>query len=196
MKQLSDVGLGHEGIGITANHRVCEHARQLTKKWTIRKYSDPRLRPFAKIGMTELAAFAFGIEPDEVEVFEGNVMLNEGINELWTILCSAGGTKFDNANARLGVGDSATGEDATHTGLQAASNKAWKAMNGGYPTYGTSQKAVWQSDFGESEGNFAWNEFTVVNAADDTGDNLNRKVVGKGTKSGGTWTLTLEITLS
>ena len=70
-------------------------------------------------------------------------------------------------------------------------------MDGGFPTFGTSQLAVWRATFGGSEANFAWEEFTVANGSSDTATNLNRKIVSKGTKqSGDTWELTLQITLS
>jgi hypothetical protein len=134
--------------------------------------------------------------PYNISEVKQNLLLNEGINELWTILCSSGGTKFDNTNANLGVGDSATAAQATDTGLLGTS-KLYKSMDGGYPTYGTAQKATWRSTFQSGEANFAWNEFTVCNTALDTGDNLNRKVQSEGTKTAGqVWELTLEITLS
>ncbi|MBA7557669.1 hypothetical protein ES705_50438 [subsurface metagenome] len=135
--------------------------------------------------------------PYEVKTFKGNCLLNEGINELWTILCSAGGTKWDSANAYLGVGDSSSDEDAAQTGLQAVTNKLYKVMEDGFPTYGTNQKASWKAIFGSADANWAWNEFTVSNSDSDAGKNLNRKVSSQGTKqSGQTWELTLEITLS
>ena len=37
------------------------------------------------------------------QMFHGNCLLNEGINEVFTLICSASGTKFDNANAQTGV---------------------------------------------------------------------------------------------
>jgi hypothetical protein len=152
-------------------------------EWTIAKYRND-------------ADYKAG-KPYKIVRFDGNVLLNEGINELWTILCSSGGTKFDNTNAYLGVGDSSTAEDASQTGLQAATNKLYKGMEASYPTYGTSQKATWKSSFGSAEANFAWNEFTVANGSSDAAKNLNRKVSAQGTKtSGQTWELTLEITLS
>jgi hypothetical protein len=158
-----------------------------------------KIRETAKWRITKFASdedLAAGRPYEEVE-FDGNLLLNEGINEAWTHLCSAGGTKFDNANAYLGVGDSATGEVATQTGLQAATNKLYKAMMTSFPTYGASQQAVWKSSFGPTEANFAWNEFTVANGNSDAAKNLNRKVSAQGTKtSGQTWELTLTITLS
>ncbi len=136
-------------------------------------------------------------KPYAIEKFEENLLLNEGINELWSLVCGTGGVKFDNTNAYLGVGDSNAAENATQTGLQAATNKLYKAMDASYPTYGTNQKATWKSTFGSSDANWAWNEFTVANGNSDASDNLNRKISAQGTKtSGQTWELTLEITLS
>lgn len=133
--------------------------------------------------------------PYQVIRREGNLLLNEGINELWTILCSAGGTKFDNSNAYIGVGDSSTAAQATDTGLLGA-NKTYKAMDGGYPTYGSDQKATWRATFGAAEGNHAWEEWTVANGGSDAASNLNRKVEALGTKSTGSWQFTVEISLS
>lgn len=135
--------------------------------------------------------------PYEVKTFKGNLLLNEGINELWTILCSAGGTKWDSSNAYLGVGDSSAAADAGQIGLQASTNKLYKAMDATYPTYGSNQKATWKATFGSGDANFDWNEFTVSNSNSDAGKNLNRKVSSQGTKqSGQTWELTLQITFS
>jgi hypothetical protein len=126
-----------------------------------------------------------------------NVALNEGLGELIDIICGLGlPTKWDNTNARLGVGDSNTAPEATQTGLQASTNKAYKAMDATWPQR-TNQTAEWRATFGGSEANFAWEEYTVVNAADDTGKNLNRKTASKGTKAANeTWTLSLQITFS
>ena len=120
--------------------------------------------------------------------------LNEGINELWTLACSASGTKYDSTNARVGVGNGTTPADASQGGLQGAST-AFAAMDGGYPTYGTSQQAVFQGTFGDAAANFAWEEFTVDNGA-TANKNLLRKVQNKGTKNGGTWVLRITATIS
>jgi hypothetical protein len=131
-----------------------------------------------------------------ISEFDGNCLLNEGIAEMHLLMFSTGGTAWSNANAYLGVGDSATAEAASQTGLQASTNKLWKAMEATYPTY-ASQVTTWRSVFGSSDANFAWNEFTVVNASTDTGDNLLRKVSAQGTKaSGQVWTLDLAVTWS
>jgi len=135
-----------------------------------------------------------GEKPYEILGFQGNMALNEGINALWTLVCGGSETPFNNANARIGVGDGTATEDPTQTGLQGV-NKYFKGMDSGYPTFGTAQKATWRSTFGPDEANFEWNEITVVNGPDDTAKNLNRKVQAMGTKASGTvWIATLEIT--
>lgn len=154
------------------------------------------------IGRWFLKKFASQEAFENGEAFEDkfigeNLLLNEGINELWTLAAGTGATKFDASNAYLGVGDDNTAAAAAQTGLQAVTNKAYVAMDGSYPTYGTSQKATWRSTFDGSTANFAWNEFTVANGNSDAAKNLNRLVSAQGTKtSGQVWQLTLEITLS
>jgi uncharacterized cupin superfamily protein len=94
------------------------------------------------------------------------------------------------------VGDSNAQETASQTGLQASTNKTFKAMDTSYPQR-SNQTAEWRATFGASDANYAWEEYTVVNAADDSGKNLNRKTSSKGTKAQGeSWTLSLQITFS
>jgi hypothetical protein len=167
--------------------------------WRISKFRDPdgtvasMLQQGAKI---EDAARQFPEAFLGEEHFEGNIALNEGLQALIDDICGlATITKWDSTNARLGVGDSNAAEDATQTGLQGM-NKTFKAMDTGYPVR-TNQTVEWRGTFGPAEANYHWYEFTVVNAPDDTGKNLNRKVADKGTKSSGeSWTLSLQITFS
>jgi len=149
--------------------------------WIIRKYADDE-------------AFKKGEAFDESTI-EGNLMLNEGIDELWDILIGAGGTTlFDTTNSQLGVGDGTTAEAATQTDLVGV-NTLYKGMETGYPQR-SAETVTWRSVFTGTEANFAWNEFTVRNGATAL-KNLNRKVSAQGTKtSGQTWTLDLQITLS
>lgn len=137
----------------------------------------------------------YGIKPYEVKEGKGNLLLNEGINELFTLICGTGSTKWDNSNARLGVGNSNTAASASQTALQGGSTEL-KAMDGGYPTYGSDQKAVFRSTFGSGEGNFAWEEWSLDNGASAL-KSLNRKVTDLGTKvSSTTWVFTVEVSLS
>jgi len=151
-------------------------------KWIIRKFANDK-------------AYKHN-EPYAVEEFEGNVFLNEGINAIWNLVCGGGATDFGNANAYLGVGDGTTAEDATQTGLL-GTNVTYKAVDAGYPTYGSGQKATWKATFTGTEANHSWQEFTVANGSDNSAINLNRKVSDQGTKvSGQIWELTLELSLS
>ena len=137
----------------------------------------------------------YGIKPYEVIEGKGNLLLNEGINELFTILCGVSGTKYDNTNARIGVGNSNSAANATQTALQGGST-AFVGMDASYPTFGTAQKAVFRATFDGSTGNFAWEEWTIDNGAAAV-KNLNRKVTNLGTKaSGTTWIFTVEVSLS
>lgn len=150
--------------------------------WTITKFADD-------------AAFERGEHFEKVEI-PGNLLLNEGITRLLNLLIGGGGTAFNNANSYLGVGDSNTASNATQTGLQAATNKLYKAMEATYPQI-TNQSVAFRSVFTSAEANFAWEEFTVANGNSDASENLNRKVSSQGTKaSGQTWQLDLTITFS
>jgi hypothetical protein len=152
------------------------------KVWTIRKYKNDE---DYKAG-----------RPFEVSKFFDNLLLNEGITALQNLLTGAAETAFNNANSYLGVGDDNTAENATQTGLLAATNKLYKAMEATYPQI-SAQTTTWRSVFGSSDANWAWNEFTVANGNSDAADNLNRKVSAQGTKAAGqTWTLDLQITWS
>jgi hypothetical protein len=184
-----ELGLGADLASALALAQVADHGVMIRRHWRIEKYLGD---------FKEAKDIPKDLKPYEVlDLGEENLLLNEGINELWTLACGTGGTKFDNTNAYIGVGDSNTAADASQTGLQAATNKLYKAMDGGYPTYGTSQKATWRSTFGSDDANFTWNEITVANGGSDSAKNLNRKVQSMGTKaSGTTWVATLEITLS
>ena len=132
-------------------------------------------------------------KPCEVTDGEGNLLLNSGIDEMWDLVVGDSANHFNNATAQIGVGDSTTAASASQTDLQAATNKTYKAMESGYPT-STSQKATFKASFGDSEANYAWNEWVIKQSA--SGKCLNRKVESLGTKTSGTWTLEVNITLS
>ncbi|KKL50203.1 hypothetical protein LCGC14_2307820, partial [marine sediment metagenome] len=135
-----------------------------------------------------------GRRPDEVLERVGNLLLNEGIAELWDIIAAAGGTTlYDNTNADLGVGNSTTAAAATQTDLQGAS-KAFKGMEATYPLR-SSETLDFKAQYTSGEANFAWEEVSARNG-NTRNKNLNRLVTALGTKSGGTWTLTLSVTLS
>jgi len=131
--------------------------------------------------------------PYEVLEGEGNCLLNSGIDEMWDLIVGDSANHFNNAGSQIGVGDSNTAASPTQTDLQATTNKTYKGMDSGYPA-STSQKATFKASFGSGDANYAWNEWVVKQST--SGKCLNRKVESLGTKSGGTWTLEVNITLS
>ena len=164
--------------------------KQDTARWRCRfllsKYRED-------VGQYKDSEFQQLFKPYEVVYGEGNCLLNSGIDEMWDLICGDSANHFNNAGAQIGVGDSNTAANATQTDLQAATNKTYKGMDSGYPT-STAQKATFKASFGASEANYAWNEWVVKQAT--SGKCLNRKVESLGTKTGGTWTLEVYITLS
>jgi hypothetical protein len=162
-------------------------------RYTIRRYPDAAA--FAAGAPAPVVDGAGNLLPAE-SIFEGNLLLNEGIQAMLDLLIGAGSpTAYNNANAQIGVGDSNTAEAAAQVDLQASTNKTWKAMEATYPSR-SNQTVTFRSVFASADANYAWNEFSVRNGA--TADkNLNRKVSAQGTKaSGQTWTVDVAITVS
>lgn len=103
-------------------------------------------------------------------------------------------TPFNNANARLGVGDSTAAFSSGQSDLQ-GTNTLRKGMDATFPQRSGAQLAF-KATFGGPDANFAWNEWAVFNAASG-GQMLNRKVESLGTKAAGaTWVFTGTITPS
>ena len=123
-------------------------------------------------------------------------LTNTGRDLIAKMIVGAGvsGDWFDNTNAHIGVGDSNTAFAASQTNLQAETNKFRKSMESGFPD--RADNAIdFKASFGTDEANFAWLEWGVFNHA-SAGVMLNRKVENLGTKSGGTWVLTVTLTVN
>jgi len=170
-------------------------------KWrcrtTVRKFEGDVDEYIARFGEEEgLRRFYAEHTPTEEIVEEGNVLLRVGIEAIWKLVSGQSATAYSNANARLGVGNDNTAAQDTDTDLLGSST-AWKGMEAGYPVVGalSEKKITFRSIFGSSEGNFAWLEWAVDNGA-TAHKLLNRKVENLGTKSSGSWQLTVEISLS
>ena len=170
-------------------------------KWkcrtTVRKFDGDVSECTARFGEEEgLRRFYTEHAPTEEIVREGNILTQTGINTIWRLVAGLTATAYSNANARLGVGNDNTAAQATDTDLLGGS-KAWKGMEVGYPVVSAlaDRKITFRSIFGSGEGNFAWLEWGVDNGATDH-KLLNRKVENLGTKSSGSWQLTVEISLS
>ena len=122
-------------------------------------------------------------------------LLDSGRDHIAQTLIGQVVTPFDATNAYICVGDSSTAFNASHTDLQASTNKLRKDLDNGFPSR-TNNQLSFQATFGTSEANFAWNEWGVANAA-SAGTLLNRKVESLGTKtSAQVWQFTVTITVN
>lgn len=148
----------------------------------------------------ERLKFLEGAKPYEVIERKGNCLLDEGMDLMLSLLTGQGGTTYANGTAQIGVGNGSAAADRTQTDLQGGSTD-WQDMESGYPTAPaendatTGRSVKFKASWGSSDGNFAWEEWSVRNDATDN-KNLNRKAESLGTKTTGTWTLEVEISLS
>jgi hypothetical protein len=138
--------------------------------------------------------------PFEVVQDEGNLLLIGGVSLLWELAIgnrAVGALEYlNNANARIGVGTSSTGEVDTNTSL---TGSVFKAMDATYPQHtdstGTSgsKTITFRSTFASADANQAWAEWGIDNGT----RLLNRKVAANGTKaSGQTWQFTVTVTIA
>ncbi len=130
-----------------------------------------------------------------LETVTGNIILNGGANEMLKLVFGVGSpTAYDASHARIVVGSDSTAERADQTGVIAlGSNKADSALDGGYPKV-DGRTATVRATFGEGVANFPWNEVSLVNGQ-GSAVALNRKQTNMGTKSGGVWTVQLEVSI-
>lgn len=100
---------------------------------------------------------------------------------------------FNLTNARVGVGDGTAAFAANQTDLQ-GTNKLRKALDSA--PVRTNNAVDFTSTFALAEGNFAWNELALFNAA--SGDYMaTRRTISLGTKpSSEAWTITLTVTVT
>lgn len=165
-------------------------------RWTLQKFHEDLAEWEAKYGREEgQRRFYEECTPYEERVIEGNLLVNVGIQLMEDLLVGAGGTVYNNANARIGVGDSNTAAAASQIDLQAASNKLRKAMDATFPSR-AAQTLSFKSSFTGAEANYAWQEWGVFNSATANVGMLNRKVEALGTKTTGTWTLQADISIT
>lgn len=189
---VNEKARGKDNVAVKNTHVVSDRIKE-SAVWYIRRFASDTDKKNNVVYPDKEAQKLFGAK--QFSTIIGNALVNEGINEMWVLMCSAGGTEFDNTNAVLIVG-TGTGAEAPADTRATFTNPVEKAMDGGFPTYGTIQKAIWQATYGSGDANQAWEEFGVLNTI-TTGKLMNRKLSSQGTKTvGQTWELTLEITLS
>ncbi len=145
---------------------------------------------------TETARKVAGFEPDEVMCDSQNIILDTGANEMLKLITGTGGTAFSASNAYIYVGTSSTAENASQGGILATgNNRAYAGMDVGYPVV-NGRQMIYRASFGDSSANFAWNEASIVNGTGANAVAMNRKVSNMGTKSTGTWTLQITVSLT
>lgn len=121
-------------------------------------------------------------------------LTNAGRDLIAAMVIGEATTDFNNANARLGVGDSNAAFAVGQVDLQAAANKFRKAMDATYPQR-AGNVLTFRSTYALAEANFVWNEWATFNAA-AAGTMLQRKVEALGTKQNTqSWQLTVTITV-
>ena len=139
---------------------------------------------------------ATGEQPYEVCSDVQNIILDTGANEMLKLIGGvAGATAFSAANAKIYVGSDSTAEAASQTGVLATTNKAYAGMDSGYPSV-SGRTIIFRASFDDSTANFAWRESAVTNGSGVGAISMNRKVASLGTKTTGTWTLQLTISLT
>lgn len=160
---------------------------KLATFFEIRRYaSDEKYLESRALGEPERNCYKYS-------AIHGNLLLNTGAAVIWEALTAGTHGLYDNSNARVLVGTSSTAEADTQTALQGSVEA--QAMDMGFPNItGTGNDTVeFQSVFGGSDGNIAWNEFGVDNGSGEA-VLLNRKVSPQGTKAmGQTWTIKISI---
>lgn len=161
---------------------ISEHS-QWRVEWQLEKWADT-------------AHKLSGMAPDEVLYDAQNIVLDTGANEMLNLIAGTGGTAYNSANAYIYVGNNDTPENASQTGILATgSNRAYSAMDTGYPVVNARQM-IYRASFGDTSANFAWNEAAIVNGTGANAVSMNRKVSNMGTKSTGTWTLQITVSLT
>ena len=104
------------------------------------------------------------------------------------------GIFFNNANAKIGVGNGTAAFAASQVDLQ-GSYKVRKGMDADYPK-ATPPVVTFRATFNPSEANFAWNEWGLFNASTG-GTMLSRVVESNGTKQDNqTWVLEVAISFA
>jgi hypothetical protein len=149
-------------------------------------------------------------KPYEVIEGEGNQFMYGGDSLFWEWAIGNGTDTADQTltylvtttntiRAAIAVGNGTDALDQTDTDLQGAS-KARKLCSTVTHNDGTGSAAAsteFVASFGTSEGNFAWEEWAVANSATlATGRIINRKLASLGTKSSGTWTFTVTLSIT
>lgn len=183
---------------------------EITKRGVERSLSVPGDRNWHAYGLVskyegaDADARALDLcRPDGYAESVGNLLTTAGLNRLTSLLLVAGGQGFNNANCRIGVGNSATAALVADTDLNAAAgaaNRQFVQTSGAGPSQANGVVTVVRT-FSTGIANFVWNEWGIDNGTVDgtavVAVLLNHKVTSLGTKtSSAAWTFTVTITIT
>lgn len=161
---------------------ISEHS-QWRIEWKVDKWADT-------------ARKLAGLDPDEVAIETQNIILDSGATELLKLISGTGGTPYNATNAYIYVGTDDTPENAAQVGILATgNNRSYAALDAGYPVV-NGRQVIYRASFGDTSANFPWREASIVNGTGVNAVAMNRKVSSLGTKSSGTWTLQITISLT
>ena len=175
---------------------------QFNTDWRLVKFEDKNDKLAKKIRAGEITVDEVVDSSFEESFIHGNAATTAGIKFLTYYLCGLGGAPsstnlFDNGHAYLvtGKGSGAAAQTDSYATFDTPSAMA---SDGSFPTLSGASPWVltWESTWGGSDANQAWNEFGVGNTS-AAAVLFNRVVASKGTKSSGeTWVLQLAITFT
>jgi len=109
-----------------------------------------------------------------------------------SIINEAGVTPYNEANAYIGVGSGGTAFNVSQTDLVGAS-KTRKIVDNA--PVRTNNEIEFITTFGTTEAQHDWLEWGVFNNTTG-GEMINRKVENLGSKTGGTWVLTVTLSVN
>lgn len=149
---------------------------------------------------------ALKVRPDDVADRTGNLLVTAGLTRLMSLLNGAGGQAVTNTATRLGTGNGAGSAAAGDTDLGAAAgsaNRWFQIMDATFPSVASNVLTA-KATFATGDGNYAWNEWgldigtpTVTSSAVVAATLLNHKTAAAlGTKTTGSWALTVTITIT
>lgn len=149
----------------------------MKKKWTIRRYNSHQDFLDGKLPKDIIDALG-NILPGE-SIFEENILLNEGIAILQSLLIGGAGTDYGNANAFLGVGD---GSSSSLTGTSVTFTNASDQVTG-IGTSFTTELAV--GSIVQLDADAAWAE--VLSIESNTAFTLTANYTGTGGTGNGSY---------
>lgn len=167
----------------------------------VSKYDDDqvafvrRIEGFEPTG-DQLARYCTPYESIEAE---GNLLTTAGVTRIAALVIGSLSTTLDSTRVRLGVGDTTTAAAVSDTSL--GTNQYFRVMDSTYPS-ASAGVITFQSTFGTSDGNFAWQCWgldvgtATVSSSSTVATLVNRKVSSLGTKSSGSWVLSVTVTFS